>query len=180
MITNKYDCDEIQQQLVLLKKQDEKILEAERLKYNIAMHLEELYKGQVYAYIVYPCLKRLRDETDKKEIKAYLKELKNLLSDALPSDISFDKNPEVTTSVHSYHLESLDIEFKYKKRRYRLSIPNTNSISRVFFMDKYAWFEEAIPCIWEISDHSNSLIASAILPGDLKRKFLEKVEKDNG
>ena len=180
MLTNKYDRDEIQQQLALLKKQDEKILEAEQLKYNIAMHLEELHRGQVYAHIVYPCLKLLRDETDKKEIKTYLKELKNLLSVALPSDISFDKNPKVITSVHRDYLESLDIEFKYKKKLYKLSIPNTNSISRVFFMDKYAWFEEAMPCIWEISDHSNSLIVNAILPEDLKSKFLEKVEKDNG
>lgn len=167
----------IAEQHKLMELQNERIKEAELIRYNTAIRLEELYRGQTYATILYPNLFSLRNTTDKKELRELRKIILNILMDVLPEGIKLLKNDKVVLEIHRCNLISLSIKFEYKHETYKISIPDVKSIYRSYFMDEKAWIEKLTPSVWRVCDGSDYLIASSMFPNTLKDAFIKATDK---
>ena len=168
----------IAEQHKLMELQNERIKEAELIRHNTAIRLEELYRGQTYAAILYPSLFSLRNTTDKKESRELRKIILNILiMDALPKGIKLLKNDSVVLEIQRCNLILLSIKFEYKHETYKISIPDVNSIYRSYFLDENAWIEKLTPSVWRVCDGSDYLIASSMFPNTLKDAFIKATDK---
>lgn len=164
----------IQIQFELLKRQNEKIAEANYIKYNTAVYLEELYRSQSFARSLYEYLNSIRNTDNKRTRNTQLKVLNHILRDALPEDIVFDKNAQVIMEIYKKGLIMLNIDFRYRDNRFNLSIPDPSTIRREIFIaddDENVWVEKATPCVWHICEDTHHLVVNSMFPEIIKEKF---------
>lgn len=170
----KLDEARIQIQFELLKRQNEKIAEANYIKYNTAIYLEELYRSQTFARSLYEYLNSIRNTDDKRTKNKQLKVLNYILRDTLPEDIIFDKNASVIMEIYKKGLIMLNIDFRYRDNRFNLSIPDPSTIRRGIFIaddNENVWVEKATPCVWHIHENTHHLVVNSMFPAIIKEKF---------
>lgn len=185
---NSKRCDypEIASLFDIMDEQQQRIQEANTLKYLAAVGLEEIYRNQDLAPSLYGYLEDIRNYNGKslKTRKRYIKNLVRRLSGIIPDKCLFNDDVEVILEMCRSGLLLLCIDFIYENNTYRLSVPNVASIKRIYFLDGDAWTEKASPCIWAIDEDGNSdLIVSSMSPEMLKtgfNTFLKERRKKNG
>ena len=185
-VDRRCDYPEITSLFSIMDEQQQRIQEANTLKYLAAVGLEEIYRKQDLALSLYGYLEDIRNYTGKslKTRKRYIKNLMRRLSGIIPDKCIFNDDVEVILEMCRSGLLLLCIDFIYENNTYRLSVPNVASIKRIYFMDGDVWIEKASPCIWAMDEYGNrDLIVSSMSAEMLRTRFntfLKERKKQNG